>query len=340
MSFLHYDLLDEWMGLIDDLDLPSDVSAHLPSEHPAEALGESTVDRLDEMFEDQGPEEARKALRKELSAYLREEAASARSTAARLQKSADSLRVDGEEIPDFVGANLSSIRSSCGKSQRQFVEENLQGALARSTYADLERGNTASMRSDTIEEMARALESDPRLLLTDKALLRALHALLARHGTWRGKTSRSSRSIREALKEALHSDVRDELVRIVGRSGPAASQEIMDCLLRIPPLDNPEFDTPATRYGALLGWRWGIPEEEEDLVSHVVRHVEDYTFTDFPELGGRIVGAVILGFWGYYLTRAALLSESGDQSGPIDFEIYRDYSDWADSHLPGAPPEK
>jgi hypothetical protein len=112
----------------------------------------------------------------------------------------------------------------------------------------------------------------------------------------------------------------------------------MDYLLRLPPLRDIDFDTPAARFGALLGWVWGddLPDAEEDLLSRLVKPSpgEDYATTDFPKHGGRIIGAVLMGYWGYYLTQATRDPEIREGNVPLDSEIWSDYLEWQDSHSP------
>jgi len=291
------------------------------------------MERLNEVAEEEGADEAETQLRKELSKILLRKATSVRSTASQLQKSAETVRPGGGAIHDFVGSNLSTVRGSRDKTQRTFVEEDLKEVIARSTYAKLERGRRDSIRSDTVEELARALDTDPRLLLTDGAFFRALHVLLARLHDWRGKDSSSSRSIREALEEALHSDTREVLERIAINNGPAVSPEVLDCLLRLPPLDDLEYDTPATRIGAVLGWKWGsdLPGIEEDFVAQFIGPPGEQP-ESFPPLGGRIVGVVILGFFGYYLAEATRQEKEDGRRTILDDELRKDFGQWEDRH--------
>lgn len=335
--YFHYNVEDLWSKLLEEIDLPPETQNRLADFE--DALSHSQRERISKITETGGPGEVEEELRRMLSDLLSEEASDARSTAARLQRSADAVRVEVEDLHNFVGKNLSAIRRSRGQNQSSFVQEDLEGSVARSTYGNLEGRESTSIRTTTLEDLADALNMDARILLGDDALLRGIHMLLVRFAGWRGKGwIGSRRSIREALDDALRSDTMDELERIVDRNGPEVSTDIASCLLRLPPLDEVKYDTPGTRFGAVVGWKWGdnLPEEEEDLAAQFIQPVpdSDYEFRDLPELGKRVIGAVIMGYWGYYLTTASRDKKGETNRVPLDEDIWEDEMAWMKSNVP------
>jgi len=326
-----------WSKLLGELDLPTEVQSRL--KEVEDALTESQYERISEKAEIKEANKIEFELRRMLEDILSEEASAARRTAASLHKSAEAVRVEGEELHNFVGINLSIIRRSRGKNQSSFLEEELEDTVARSTYGNLEGGESTSIRTSTLEDLAEALNMDVRILFGDDALLRAIHMLLVRFDDWRGKGwTGPGRTIRDAIKDALHSDTMDEIERIVDRDGPEASTDIINCLLRLPPLDEVKYDTPGTRFGAVIGWKWGssLPEEEKDLAAQFIQPIpeSDYGFYDFPKLGDRVVGAVIMGYWGYYLTAASRDKKGGSDETVLDKEIWEDEREWMHSNTP------
>jgi transcriptional regulator with XRE-family HTH domain len=333
----HYNVEDLWLELLEELNLPPEIQNRLADFE--DVLTDAQRERISEVTENKGSDEVEEELRRMMSNLLSEEASAARSTAASLQKSAEAVRVEGEELHSFVGTNLSVIRRSRGKNQSSFLEEDLEGSVARSTYGNLEGGESTSVRTSTLEDLAEALNMDARVLFGDDALLRGIQMLLVRFDDWRGKGwTGPGRSIRDAIKDALHSDTMGEIERVVDRDGPEASTDIINCLLRLPPLDEVKYDTPGTRFGAVIGWKWGssLPEEEKDLAAQFIQPIpeSDYGFYDFPELGDRVVGAVIMGYWGYYLTAASRDKKDGSDKTVLDKEIWEDEREWMHSNTP------
>lgn len=333
--------MERWRDEVSTLGLPSEIDDWLSQ---SSSVPTDDRDRICNLIEIKSEEKVRAEIQSVLSRLLSEKAAETQKTAVVLRNTAAKLeRNEFEELHTIAGANLATCRLSRGQNQTAFVKDELEGQVARSTFVKLEEGNSATVRASTLEEVGAALRLDSRILLTDTAFFRALHMLLTRFHTWSGKGyGKPRRSIREALDQALESKIQEELEDIVSEEGYDMSPRIMNCLLRLPPLDDVRFDTPATRFGASIGWRHGgsLPENEEDFLAQYrdVIQDEDYAVTQLPILGTRIAGAVVMGYWGYYLTRASMNKDVWAEEELFDVEVWEDYLKYLAPADPGWDP--
>lgn len=323
-------LNDVWTQLIRELDLPRDVQKSLPD--CEEVLDEDEIEQFKRRLQED-KEGARRALKKRLREILEKEVFHMRQRVGSLQKGIEDLSIPAQkekEMHETVGSNLSAVRRSRNQNQSAFVREDLSQSIARSTYVKLEAGDSASIRMNTLEDVADALGADARILMHDQAFFRALNSFLARMDDWKGRGyNEPRRSIKEAIDAAIDSRERRQLDQLLQEEGPEVTPSKMTHLLRLPPLDDPNFDTQGARLGVVVGWKKGrLPDLERDLFCQIRTPIpgEDYAFTpsEYPPIADRIIGAVLFGYFGHYLSQA----QSGSEN--LDWDLVEDYSDWAD----------
>jgi transcriptional regulator with XRE-family HTH domain len=329
-------ILEAWMDLLDELNLPKDLRERLSDPH--KFMGEEELDRLRSRLRQDEKEEVIIRLRKKLKDKLELEVERLHQKADLLRKSLENISISSKEekMHEMVGANLASVRSSRNQSQSSFVRDDLAKRIARSTYVKLETGKSASIRMNTLEDIADALEADPRILLHDENAFRAFNAMLTRADDWKGRGfNESRRSIKEAVETALSSRAKDQLEKIFRKEGPIVTPAVMTHLLRLPPLDDTERDTPSARLGVVIGWKRGnLPDSERNLLVQVQTPIPDEDYTtdpqEYPPVADRIIGAVLTGYWGYYLGKAR------DDKDYIDWNLSMDQSEWLQSRtVPG-----
>jgi transcriptional regulator with XRE-family HTH domain len=68
--------------------------------------------------------------------------------------------------------NLAQLRSRAGLSQNTTAQ---RAGLVRTTYAAIERGEIATLDTDTATRLAAALEVDPKVILSAHSIARAEH---------------------------------------------------------------------------------------------------------------------------------------------------------------------
>lgn len=325
-----------WTEIIGELDLPDEVQKDLPSY--GEALSESEIEQFGRRLEED-EEAARRALKKKLRETLEKEVFRMRQSVGSLQKSINDLSIPAqgeEEIHETVGSNLSAVRHSRNQNQSAFVREDLSQGIARSTYVKLEAGDSASIRMNTLEDVARALGADARTLMHDQSFFRALNAFLTRLDDWKGRGYNGPRrSIKEATESALDSREKRQLEQLLQEEGPKATPSKMTHLLRLPPLDDADFDTEGARLGVVVGWEKGqLPDIERNLFWQVQTFESGVDYEpsprEYPPVADRIIGAVLTGYFSYYLSQARGNTES------LDWDLIKDHSAWADSEaVPG-----
>lgn len=312
-----------WTQLISELDLPGDVEKELPDLE--EALDEDEIDQFNRRLREE-EESARRALKKRLQEILEKEAFRMRQRMGSLQKGINDLSIPvqkEEEIHETVGSNLSTVRRACNQNKSAFVRRELSRSIARSTYVKLETGDSASIRMNTLEDVANALETDARLLMHDQPFFQALNSFLARLDDWRDEEHNElHRPIKEAVGSALDSRERRQLDQLLQEEGPKVTPSKMTHLSRLPPLDDSDLDTPGARLGVLVGWKRGqLPENERSPFWEVQTPIsgEDYDSSpsEYPPVAGRIIGAVLIGYFGYYLSQAQSDTEDLKRLGNV-----------------------
>jgi transcriptional regulator with XRE-family HTH domain len=311
---------DRWERLISDLDLPPEMEKRVS--RLTDVIGAERKQEIREKLRGENREdesrpwkERRKEVLDLLVGELRQRADDLASDASDARVLASLLkdrsnRFHDRETPDthvVVGENLSWVRKSIDQTQADFASDNLQGALARSTYAKLESGNATSLKLTTLRDLSSALGVSAQSLQLDKDMLDSLVELS--EGAFSPESGEPTGPITKRLCRLMTAGRIRTLRQLAETHGIHNFEEIVPQLYKWL-LPSSYRSTFPFRVGVLIGWMRGGESSAADDFVDKIEVVTRGEIADRSAVIYKGVGAMVVGHWSHRLQNYRSLSDS------------------------------